>query len=161
MYAVILVCIWLHFEWWVRYDWACIIVSLGYVFYLLSIGQGTHGVSIFRGEHQRLQDYADYNEAPYFANSWHNYFAPVRNGDYVVLSNNEYLEFNCYSVFYAKDIDMNRIYICGASMGACGTWKILKDNPKLFAAALIASGQAQHEKPSDYTDTPLYVTVAS
>ena len=58
-----------------------------------------------------------------------------------------------------KDIDMNRIYICGASMGACGTWKILKDNPKLFAAALIASGQAQHEKPSDYTDTPLYVTV--
>ena len=60
-----------------------------------------------------------------------------------------------------KDIDMNRIYICGASMGACGTWKILKDNPKLFAAALIASGQAQHEKPSDYTDTPLYVTVGS
>lgn len=60
-----------------------------------------------------------------------------------------------------KDIDTNRVYICGASMGACGTWKLLKDNPKLFAAALIASGQAQHEKPSDYTDTPLYVTVGS
>ena len=56
---------------------------------------------------------------------------------------------------------MNRIYICGASMGACGTWKLLKDNSKLFAAALIASGQAQHEKPSDYTDSPLYVTVGS
>ncbi len=60
-----------------------------------------------------------------------------------------------------KDIDTNRVYICGASMGACGTWKLLKDNPKLFAAALIASGRAQHEKPSDYTDTPLYVTVGS
>ena len=60
-----------------------------------------------------------------------------------------------------KDINTNRIYVCGASMGACGTWKLLKDHPKLFAAALIASGQAQHEKPTDYTNTPLYVTVGS
>ena len=60
-----------------------------------------------------------------------------------------------------KDIDTSRVYICGTSMGACGTWKLLKDNSKLFAAALIASGQAQYEKPSDYTNTPLYVTVGS
>ena len=60
-----------------------------------------------------------------------------------------------------KNIDTNRIYICGASMGACGVWKLLKDNPKFFAAALIASGQAQSEEPSSYTDTPLYVTVGS
>ena len=33
-----------------------------------------------------------------------------------------------------KDIDTCRIYICSASMGAQGTWKLLKDNPKLFAA---------------------------
>jgi hypothetical protein len=110
MYAVILVCQWLHIEWWVRYDWACVLASLGYVFYLISIGHETQGISIFRDRHQRLQDYADYSEAPYFADSFHNYYAPIRNGDYVVLSNNEYLKLNCYSVFIGKDIDLNNLY---------------------------------------------------
>ena len=36
-------------------------------------------------------------------------------------------------------IDVSRIYICGVSMGACGVWKLLKDNPKLFTAAFIVS----------------------
>ena len=60
-----------------------------------------------------------------------------------------------------KYIDVSRIYICGASMGACGVWKLLKDNPKLFTAAIIASGQAQRAYPSDFTGIPLYVTVGS
>lgn len=60
-----------------------------------------------------------------------------------------------------KYIDVSRIYICGASMGACGIWKLLKDNPKLFTAAIIASGQAQRAYPSDFTGIPLYVTVGS
>ena len=46
-------------------------------------------------------------------------------------------------------------------MGACGVWKLLKDNPKLFTAAIIASGQAQRAYPSDFTGIPLYVTVGS
>lgn len=60
-----------------------------------------------------------------------------------------------------KDIDTDRIYICGASMGACGVWRMLKDNPGLFAAAILASGQAQRSYPEDFTGTPLYVTVGS
>lgn len=58
-------------------------------------------------------------------------------------------------------IDVSRIYICGVSMGACGVWKLLKDNPKLFTAAFIVSGQPQRAYPSDFTETPLYVTVGS
>ena len=60
-----------------------------------------------------------------------------------------------------RNIDVSRIYVCGASMGACGVWKLLKDNPKLFAAAIIASGQPQRTYPSDFTEVPLYVTVGS
>lgn len=60
-----------------------------------------------------------------------------------------------------KNIDASRIYICGASMGACGVWKLLKDNPDLFTAAFIASGQAHRANPSDFTRIPLYVTVGS
>ena len=60
-----------------------------------------------------------------------------------------------------KDIDSSRNYICGASMGAQGAWKLLRDNPNIFAAALIVSGQAQHAKPSNFADIPLYVTVGS
>ena len=110
MYAVILICLWLHFDWWVRFDWACVIVSLWYVFYLVSIGHVTHGVSIFKDRHQRLLDYADYNEAPYFANSYRNYYAPIRDGDYVALSNNDYLKLAIRSSFIGKDIDFNCLY---------------------------------------------------
>ena len=60
-----------------------------------------------------------------------------------------------------KYIDVSKIYICGTSMGAMGVWRILKDNPKLFAAAIIASGQALHASPSDFIGIPLYVTVGS
>lgn len=60
-----------------------------------------------------------------------------------------------------KQIDLSRIYICGASMGACGVWKLLEDNTELFTAAIIASGQAQYASPSDFIGIPLYVTVGS
>jgi predicted peptidase len=60
-----------------------------------------------------------------------------------------------------KDVDTCKIYICGVSMGACGCWKLLNDKPNQFAAALIASGQAHRAYPSDFTATPLYVTVGS
>ena len=38
--------------------------------------------------------------------------------------------------------DTNRIYIVGFSMGGTGLWKMLLQNPKLFAAAMPISGSA-------------------
>lgn len=61
----------------------------------------------------------------------------------------------------AKNMDLNRIYICGVSMGACGVWRMLKDNPKMFTAAIIASRQPFQTSPTRFTEIPLYVTVGS
>ena len=37
------------------------------------------------------------------------------------------------------NVDLNRIYVTGVSMGAYGVWDILRRNPKLFAAAIPMS----------------------
>ncbi len=60
-----------------------------------------------------------------------------------------------------KDIDTNRIYLCSVSMGSWGSWVVVKENPKLFAAAFIASGMAKDVSPEHFADTPLFVTVGS
>ena len=62
---------------------------------------------------------------------------------------------------YIKDVgvDPNRIYICGVSMGAMGTWKILQEKNDFFAAAFIASGGNRNAEPNEYLKTPLCVTV--
>jgi hypothetical protein len=109
MYSMILICQCLHFEWWQKYNLACIIVSFVYLFFVIAIGEETHGVSIFRSKNQRLQDFADYCETPYFADSW-DYYAPIKNGDYVALSNNEYLKLETRTSFIGKDIDFNSLY---------------------------------------------------
>ena len=59
------------------------------------------------------------------------------------------------------DIDPERIYICGVSMGASGIWKLLKDNPTLFASAIIASGQTRNASAAEFKDTPIYITAGS
>lgn len=110
MYAVILVSVLLEYEWWVRYDWLFKAVSGVYIIYILSIENSTTGYTIIRDNLQRLNDKADYNESPYFTNNIRYYFAPIKNGDYLVLSNEKYLKFTYQSVFYGKDIDMNYVY---------------------------------------------------
>lgn len=59
------------------------------------------------------------------------------------------------------DVDPQRVYLCGVSMGARGAWKMLPDCPDLFAAALIASGRPENVWPDDFTGIPLYVTAGS
>lgn len=124
MYAMILVCLLLNFEWWSYYDWACIAVSLLYLVFLSSIGLSTQGVSIFQDEYQRLQDYINYSEAPYFANSFRSYCAPIRIGDYVALSNERYLKLDRHAIFKGKDIDLNGLY----SMDVC----LMDGNKKVY-----------------------------
>ena len=60
-----------------------------------------------------------------------------------------------------KSIEPSRIYFCGVSMGSWASWVIVKENPGLFAAAFIASGNHRGVSPEQLTDTPLYITVGS
>ena len=46
-------------------------------------------------------------------------------------------------------------------MGASGVWKLLKDNPTLFASAIIASGQTRNAVAAEFKDTPIYITAGS
>lgn len=60
-----------------------------------------------------------------------------------------------------KDIDKERIYLCGVSMGTWASWHILKEYPNLFAGAFLASGRPRYLYAHELTGTPLYVTVGS
>ena len=59
------------------------------------------------------------------------------------------------------DIDTRRIYLCSVSMGSWASWILVKENPDLFAAAFIASGNHMGVSPEQLTGTPLYITVGS
>lgn len=86
----------------------------------------------------------------------HEWISRDNSTDYV-----EKIEKLIQSYLSSKAIDTTRIYLCGASMGACGAWSLLKHHPNLFTAALITSGQAVRAYPSDYTHIPLYVTAGT
>ena len=60
-----------------------------------------------------------------------------------------------------KGIDPNRVYLCSVSMGSWASWVLVKENPDLFAAAFIASGNHRGVSPAQLTGTPLYITVGS
>ena len=60
-----------------------------------------------------------------------------------------------------KSIDPGRIYLCSVSMGSLASWVLVKENPDLFAAAFIASGNHRGVSPEQLTSTPLCITVGS
>ena len=61
----------------------------------------------------------------------------------------------------SNNVDTDRVYICGTSMGGWGVWTILKENKELFAAGFIGSGAAKNVQPEDFKNIPLYVTVGT
>ena len=58
-------------------------------------------------------------------------------------------------------VDSKRVYLTGASMGGIGAWYMAAQYPKMFASALIASGQARNLSASDLYATPVYVTMGT
>ena len=58
-------------------------------------------------------------------------------------------------------IDSSRIYILGASMGAAGIWKLIADNPQLFAGAMIASGVYRGKSLEGLLSTPILCTAGT
>jgi predicted peptidase len=53
-------------------------------------------------------------------------------------------------------IDQQRIYVTGQSMGGAGTWNVITNRPRLFAAAVICCGSISTEDGTGAIDTPLW-----
>ena len=66
-----------------------------------------------------------------------------------------------YQYITEKGIDPTRVYLCSVSMGSWASWTLVRDNPGLFAAAFIASGNHRGISPEQLTGTPLCITVGS
>ncbi len=59
------------------------------------------------------------------------------------------------SVRASHNVDANRIYIMGISMGGFGTWDILVRNPNLFAAAIPICGGGDASKAAAIAHIPI------
>ncbi len=53
-------------------------------------------------------------------------------------------------------IDERRIYVTGQSMGGAGTWHIIAQQPKLFAAAVVCCGSPTNGDAIDTIRTPVW-----
>jgi predicted peptidase len=56
-----------------------------------------------------------------------------------------------------KNIDPNRIYIIGLSMGGFGTFDIMSRKPLLFAAGVPICGGGDYKLVSDYAHVPIWI----
>lgn len=54
-------------------------------------------------------------------------------------------------------IDKERIYLCGLSMGASGTYDLISRRPELFAAAIPVCGAADLDKVNDWKHIPVWI----
>jgi predicted peptidase len=53
-------------------------------------------------------------------------------------------------------IDERRIYVTGQSMGGAGTWNIMTNRPRFFAAAVPCCGSISTDDGTGSIDTPLW-----
>ena len=53
-------------------------------------------------------------------------------------------------------IDKHRIYVMGQSMGGAGTWNMITNRPKFFAAAAICCGSISTDDGTGSIETPLW-----
>jgi pimeloyl-ACP methyl ester carboxylesterase len=56
----------------------------------------------------------------------------------------------------ANDIDTERIYVVGDSMGSYGTWDIVGRHPGLFAAAIASAGSGPKNRLTEILETPFW-----
>ncbi|SEN82056.1 Phospholipase/Carboxylesterase [bacterium A37T11] len=56
-----------------------------------------------------------------------------------------------------KSVDKNRVYIGGLSMGAMGTYEMLRRKPKIFAAAFAICGADNLNNVKKYRKVPLWI----
>ncbi len=54
-------------------------------------------------------------------------------------------------------VDSTRLYVAGHSLGAVGTYTLLRDCPDMFAAAIIGAGVGDPETVEKWKDTPVRI----
>lgn len=59
------------------------------------------------------------------------------------------------------DVDRNRLYILGGSMGGTGTWTMLSTYPGLFAAAMPVAGNPSKCKVENVAQTPVLTVMGT
>ncbi|MEM0898056.1 MAG: prolyl oligopeptidase family serine peptidase [Verrucomicrobiota bacterium] len=59
-------------------------------------------------------------------------------------------------VLAEQDIDRSRVYITGLSMGGFGTWKLLAEEPRFFAAAIPICGGGDPDWARRLKHTPIW-----
>jgi predicted peptidase len=59
-------------------------------------------------------------------------------------------------VINTENVDTSRIYVTGVSMGAFGTWDILRRDPGTFAAAVPMSGGGDPATAAAIKDVPIW-----
>jgi len=82
---------------------------------------------------------------------WGNSFNPEISP--MMLKTYEMLEL----VELAFNLDYNRFYIYGTSMGGYGTYGVLRNNPDMFAAAYVQCGRGSTEVASILAEIPLWI----
>jgi predicted esterase len=55
------------------------------------------------------------------------------------------------------NLDFDRVYIVGGSMGAAGTWTMLDAYPDMFAAAVVRSGRGDPSKAFRFAHVPVWL----
>jgi predicted peptidase len=55
------------------------------------------------------------------------------------------------------NLDMDRVYVSGGSMGGFGTWELLQARPDLFAAAVVLCGGGNPSKAPTFAHVPVWL----
>jgi predicted peptidase len=61
------------------------------------------------------------------------------------------------SIQKAYSVDSRRLYVAGQSMGGFGTWGIISEHPKMFAAAIPVCGGGNEQLASKLIHVPIWV----
>lgn len=93
---------------------------------------------------------------------------PVRSSNYHLdesrnvkaSESNEHLDLvlkSIDSLVLKENIDLNRIYVMGFSMGGATTMNAISKRPNLFAAAINVSGISQFDRMDELTKMPIWI----
>lgn len=117
--AIVLLSYTFHVYWWERCSTIVLIVmSFLYLVFIMANSEGRReSGTLFTTGIIRFKEWCNYCENTVFSNcppySSSGYIAPIKNGDYLWLSNQEngfYVSFIVHSHYIGKDIDMNECY---------------------------------------------------
>jgi len=57
---------------------------------------------------------------------------------------------------HPENVDMNRVYLCGSSMGAYTSWQVAMSHPEWFAALVPVCGGGMYWNAARLKDLPIW-----